>query len=150
MLQIEELRKKKEVKRDKREFVEPSWRRLRSRSSIRYLEHLAPLTIRPDPIFPLSFPHPGNAFYPQTWRTKRSCGPGFPRSTPSAGTPRELSAKRQYALRRHLSIHPDLTPSPPGRPREIQPSVERPLDNLQSHHSVSLSLLFLFFPFRLT
>lgn len=27
-----------------------------------------------------------DAFYPQTWRTKRSCGPGFPRrSTPSAG-----------------------------------------------------------------
>lgn len=42
-------------------------------------------------------------------------GGGFSRSAPSAGTPRELSAKRQYALHRRLSIHPrspGVTPSP--------------------------------------
>lgn len=40
--------------------------------------------------------------------------------------PRELSAKRQYALRRRLPIHPGIRHHPPGYPREIQPSA-RPL-----------------------
>lgn len=109
----------------------------------------APLTIsRADPIFPLSFPHPGNAFYPQTSRTKRSCGPGFPRSTPSAGTPRELSAKRQYALRRRLSIHPDLTLSP--WPFVLERS--NPLRVLSAICNLAARFLHLSssFPFRLT
>lgn len=91
--------------------IQPSANSLRS--SIRYLEHLAPLTIRPQTRFSHSpFPHSENAFYLQTSCTKRSCGPGFPRSMPNAGKLRELSAKRQCALRRRLFIHPDLTPSP--------------------------------------
>lgn len=62
--------------------------------------------------------------------------PWFSRSTPSAGTPRELSAKRQYVLPRRLFIQlPGPTPSlwPSRRERaDPSPRVFSPLDNLQS------------------
>lgn len=99
----------------KREFVQPS---VRLESSIEKQYPLSGTSCSSDHPTRLDLPTLVSSsrkriLSAQTWRTKRSCGPGFPRSTPSAGgTPRELSAKRQYALRRRLSIHPDLTPFP--------------------------------------
>lgn len=89
------------------------------RQSVRYPKHLAASVHLTNPDFSiLASSARGRASSPAPVREPLLClpqGPGFSRSTPSAGTPRELSAKRQYALPRRLFIHPwspGLTPSP--------------------------------------
>lgn len=116
------------------------WQSLRSRSSIRYLEHLVPLTTRPQTRFSHS-----RFLIPETHSIRRLRAQN---ALVARGflvwrlVPGRRGNYRQNVNMHYVAVSPSIRiwhHPPPGRPREIQPSAH-PLDNLQSCRSFSLSL----------